>query len=100
MTSSALLFPADSLFARALKRLVPNVVGETQRMEEKMRSSDLDCTIVRTSFLTNNGATNYRLAEGAPPKGGGAISRAAVARFLLTEAERPEHVRQIVGLCG
>ena len=68
-------------------------------MEERIRSSSLDWTIARTGFLTNDGATSYRHAEGASPKGGGSISRAAVACFLLTEAQESTHLRQVVGLC-
>lgn len=100
VTSSALLFLDDSFFASALRWLVPCVVNGAQRMEGRIRSSSLDWTIARTSFLTNDSATDYRLGEGVLPEGGGAVSRAAVARFLLTEANQPKHSRKVVGLCG
>ena len=99
VTSSALFFPSDRLLDRVLRRLTPNVVREARRMEERIRSSSLDWTIARTGFLTNDGATSYRHAEGASPKGGGSISRAAVACFFLTEAQESTHLRQVVGLC-
>ena len=51
-------------------------------------------------FLTDDAATAYRHAEGALPEGGGSISRAAVACFLLMEARQPAHRRQVVGLSG
>ena len=98
VTSSALLFPSDRLRDRALRRLVPNLVNEARRMEDRIRSSSLDWTIARMGFLTNDATTEYRHAEGASPEGGGSISRAAVACFLLTEARRPAHLRQVVGL--
>ena len=97
-TSSALLFPSGRLLDRALRRLVPSVVREAGRMEERIRSSSLDWTIVRMGFLTNDATTAYRHAEGASPEGGGSISRAAVACFLLTEARQPAHLRRVVGL--
>jgi len=100
VTSSALLFPADGLLARILPRLVPKVVSEAQRIEDLIRAPGLDWTIARTSFLTNDNATGYRLASGALPERAGAISRAAVAHFLLTEAKRSAYRRQVVGLCG
>ena len=100
VTSSALLFPSDRLLDGVLRRLTPSVVKEARRMEERIRSSSLDWTIARTGFLTNDRATSYRHAEGASPAGGGSISRAAVAHFLLTEARQPTHLRQVVGLCG
>ena len=99
VTSSALFFPSDRLLDRVLRRLTPNVVREARRMEERIRSSSLDWTIARTGFLTNDGATSYRHAEGASPKGGGSISRAAVACFFLTEAQESTPLRQGVGLC-
>ena len=100
VTSSALLFPGNSLFDSILRRLTPNVVRAAGRMEARIRASSLDWTIARVGFLTNGGATSYRHAEGASPAGGGSISRAAVACFLLAEARQSAHVRQVVGLCG
>lgn len=100
VTSSALLFPSDKLLDRVLRRLTPNVVREAGLMEERIRSSSLDWTIARVGFLTNDPATGYRHCTGASPKGGGSISRAAVARFLLAEARESAHVGQVVGLSG
>ena len=100
VTSSALLFPGDGLLDGVLRRLTPNVVREAARMEERIRSSGLDWTIARTGFLTNDGATGYRHAGGVLPEGGGSVSRAAVACFLLAEARQSAHVRQVVGLSG
>ena len=100
VTSSALLFPGNGLFDSVLRRLTPNVVRAAGRMEARIRASSLDWTIARVGFLTNGGATSYRQAEGASPAGGGSISRAAVACFLLAEARQSAHVRQVVGLCG
>lgn len=99
-TSSALLFPSDRLLDRVLRRLASNVVKEARRMEERICSSNLDWTIARTGFLTNDTGTRYRHAEGASPEGGGSISRAAVACFLLTEARQSIHLRRVVGLCA
>ena len=69
-------------------------------MDERICSSSLDWTIARTGFLTNDTGTGYRHAEGESPEGGGSISRAAVACFLLTAAREATHLRQVVGLCA
>ncbi|MDE0051023.1 MAG: NAD(P)H-binding protein [Rhodospirillales bacterium] len=98
VTSSALLFPSGRLRDRALRGLVRSVVQEARRMEELICASSLDWTIARTGFLTDDASTAYRQAEGALPEGGGSISRAAVARFLLTAARQSAHRRQVVGL--
>lgn len=100
VTSSALLFPDDNFFISALRRLVPNIVDGARHMEDRIRSSNLDWTIARTTFLTNNDATDYRLGEGALPERSSAVSRAAVAHFLHTEASQARHRRRVVGLCG
>ena len=100
VTSSALLFPDAGLLAGLLRRLVPGIVQAARGMEERVRASELAWTIVRTGLLTSDRETNCRAAAGALPKGGGAISRSAVAQFLLTEARQPAYLRQVVGLCG
>lgn len=100
VTSSGLLFPQAGFFVGAMRWLVQSLVADAGRLEAHIRSSSLDWTIARTSFLTNDSATSYRLAVDALPEGGGSVSRAAVASFLLTEVEHPHHRRQVVGLCG
>lgn len=100
VTSTALLFPSEGLLDRVLRRLTPNAVREAGRMEERIRSSSLDWTIARVGFLTNDAVTDYRHAAGTTPEGGGSISRAALACFLLAETRESAHVRQVVGLCG
>lgn len=100
VTSSALLFPTDSVFVGALRWVVSSIVDGARRMEDRIRASNLDWTIARTGFLNNDGATTYRLGEDALPERAGPISRAAVASFLLDEAGQPRHLRQVVGLCG
>ena len=100
VTSSALLFPGGGVLATVLRRLTPHVVRQAGCMEERIRLSSLDWTIARMGFLTNDSATGYRHAEGASREGGGAISRRAVACFLLAAARQSAHVRQVVGLCS
>lgn len=100
VTSSALLFPDNTWMGNVLKRLVQPIVKGAGQMEARIRASNLDWTIVRTSFLTNGASTNYQVAVDALPKGGGAVSRAAVATFLMKEMEPPNHVQQVLGFCG
>ncbi len=100
LMSSALLFPDDSLSVRALRWLVPNNVQSARRMEEWIIGSELHWTIVRTGFLNTKSETRCRIGRGVLPEGGGAVSRAAVAEFLLSEAVQSAHVKKIVGVCG
>ncbi|MGK7908944.1 MAG: NAD(P)-dependent oxidoreductase [Synechococcus sp.] len=100
VTSTALLFSSNKLSDRILCWIAKHNVRNANLMEETIRNSSLEWTIVRTGFLNNNSSTDCRLAEGAFPDGGGSISRAAVAHFLLTEAKQSSHLRKVVGLCG
>ena len=100
VTSSALLYPPNGWGVRALQGLVPRIVDGARQMEAQICASELDWTIVRTSFLNNHDDPAYRLGTDTLPEGGGAVSRAAVARFLLEEARYAEHRRAVVGLCG
>lgn len=94
VTSSALLFPEQTLSARTLRMLVSKMVAAATRMEDQIRASNLDWTIVRTGFLRDDIASSYQTSTRA----GGTISRAGVANFLRTEMEQRGHVREVVGL--
>lgn len=99
VTSTALLFPSDKLLDRVLRLVARHNVRNAGLMEETIRSSNLEWTIARMGFLSDKFSMDFRLAEGAFP-GGGSISRAAVAHFLLTEAKESKYPRKVVGLCG
>lgn len=100
VTSTALLFPSRKLSDRFFRWIARNNYREAGVMEEHICSTDLQWTFARTGFLTNNKSVKYSKAENSFPAGGGSISRAALASFLLEEARRPSHICQIVGLCG
>lgn len=100
VTSSALLFPGGGFPDAMLRWLVPAVVDGARRMEDRIRESTLEWTIARTGFLHDGDGIDYRLGEGVLPVGAGAVSRAAVARFLHAEASRPRYGGQVVGLCA
>jgi putative NADH-flavin reductase len=101
VVSSALLFRDIDFLGKLLRRTIfPNLIPDMTGMEAAIRSETLDWTIVRPPRLTNGALTeNYRIVDGHPPKGGLTISRASVADFMVKETERPQHVRQIVGMC-
>lgn len=100
VTSTALLFPADRLMDRLLQALVPNVVRNAARMEAILAASALDWTSARCGFLTNGDDAAYRTAKDALPEKGAAISRSALARFLVDAIEAPEARRAVFGVAG
>lgn len=92
VTSSAMLDSHQSLLGRVLRRLVPRIVEGVRLLEREITTSSLDWTIARLGFLSNGPARDYRVGKG------GAISRAAVASFLLDEVRTPHHLRAVASL--
>ena len=99
VVSSALLFLEQNAIGKLLKgTLFRNLIPDMTGMEAAIERDGLEWTIVRPPRLTNGALTqNYHVADGRLPKGM-TISRACVADFMVKEAERPSHVRQVVGL--
>ncbi|MEN3611450.1 NAD(P)-dependent oxidoreductase [Plantactinospora sp. ZYX-F-223] len=68
-------------------------------MEELLRDSDLDWTVVRPPRLTDKPLTGvYRTAYGRSVRGGLVVPRADVAHCMLRALEQPETIRQAVAV--
>ncbi|MEN0067623.1 MAG: NAD(P)-binding oxidoreductase [Myxococcota bacterium] len=101
VTSSALLFPERTLSTRLLRWIVPAIVRGAGRMEDIIRASSLNWTLVRTGFLEDGDSNAHRLSVGSLPPKPAAVSRLAVATFLLSQVEADRgHHRKVVGFCG
>jgi len=102
VVSAAFLFRNLGIAGRILKatlfrQMIPDMAG----MEAEVCQPDLDWTIVRPPRLTNGPARHaYRVTDGILPNGGFLISRADVAHFMIDEAEKPAHLKQIVGVAN
>ncbi len=76
-------------------------VEDCAEMENVVRASDLDWTIVRPPQLTNKPrADHYRVTAGKLPFLGFTASRAAVADLMIRSTEEHGYSRQIVGIAG
>lgn len=70
-------------------------------MEDILRDSGLDWTVVRPPRLTNKPLTGvYRTAYGQNLRRGLAASRANVAHYMLRAIEEPGAIKQAVGIAG
>jgi putative NADH-flavin reductase len=70
-------------------------------MEDVVRDSGLDWTIVRPPRLTNAPRTgSYRIAFGQNLRRGLLISRADVAHLMLRVLERPETIKEVIGIAA
>jgi putative NADH-flavin reductase len=75
------------------------IVEDSSAMEEILKKSGLDWTLVRPPQLTDKPATGrYRVREGHLPVFGFQISRADVADFMIKAAESSSHTRSVVGV--
>jgi putative NADH-flavin reductase len=99
VVSSGLLFEEQNAIGKLLRgTLFRNLLPDMSAMEATLEKDGLEWTIIRPPRLTNGPLTKtYSAADGRLPKGM-TVSRACVADFMIKEAERPAHVRQIVGL--
>lgn len=71
------------------------VYDDKNRQETLIQASDVDWTIVRPGFLTNQPATkHYRVLTDLSGVVAGRISRADVAHFILEELKSGRYLRQ------
>jgi len=69
------------------------------RMEDVLRDSGLDWTVVRPPRLTDQALTgSYRTARGQNLRRGVLISRADVAHLMLHVLEQPQTIREAIGI--
>ncbi|MDT3438071.1 MULTISPECIES: NAD(P)-dependent oxidoreductase [unclassified Pseudofrankia] len=75
--------------------------ADLARMEEVLRDSDLDWTVVRPPRLTDGPlTTTYRTALDRNLRGGVAVSRADVAHCMLRALDEPQTVEHTVGVAN
>jgi len=96
--------PGDGFIIRYLadpivKRALREHYADLARMEDVLRGSDLDWTAVRPPRLTGKPVTGrYRTAYDQNLRRGVFVSRADVARYMLSVLDDPETFRRTVGI--
>lgn len=96
--------PGDGFFIRHLgmpiaKALFGKVYDDLARMEDVLRDSRLDWTVLRAPQLTGKPFTGtYRTAVGRNVRGGRSIPRADVAHCMLAVLGQPATIGQIIGI--
>lgn len=82
-----------------VRRFLRHALADAIRMEEHLRTTDLDWTIVRPPRLTNGKPTGrYQTARGASVRGGYTISRADLATAILATLDDAETAGTAVGV--
>jgi uncharacterized protein YbjT (DUF2867 family) len=83
----------------AITRLLRGVYADLATMEDEIRTSDTDWTIVRPPNLVNRPLTTvYRTVIGGNVPRGKSIGRADVAHAMLAMLDDPATIRQAVGV--
>ena len=96
--------PGDGFFMRhvfspLIKAVLRKHYADLARMEDVLRDSGLDWTVVRPPRLTDQALTGtYRTATGQNLRRGVLISRADVADLMLRVLKQPQTVRQAIGI--
>lgn len=96
--------PGDGFVMRHLmvpivKRILRKHYADVARMEDVVRGSGLDWTIVRPPQLTDKPRTgSYRTAIGRNVSGGMKIARADVAELMLGTLAKPDTVGRILAI--
>jgi uncharacterized protein YbjT (DUF2867 family) len=84
---------------RVAKALFGKVYDDLARMEDVLRESGLDWTVLRPPQLTGKPFTgHYRTAVGQNVRGGRSIPRADVARYMLAVLSQPDAVGRAIGI--
>jgi putative NADH-flavin reductase len=98
--------PGDGFFMRHLlspltRAALRKHYADLATMEEVLRDSGLDWTVVRPPRLTDKPLTGrYRTAYGQNIRGGLLISRADVAHLMLRSLDEPGSVKQTIGVAN
>jgi putative NADH-flavin reductase len=98
--------PGDGFFMRHLFSHVAKTAfranyADLAVMEDILRDSGLDWTVVRPPRLTDKPSTGtYRTAYGHNVRGGWFIPRADVAHLMLRTLEQPETIKQTIGVAN
>jgi putative NADH-flavin reductase len=98
--------PGDGFFMRHVLSHVANVrlgkvFADLAEMEDILRESGLDWTVVRPPQLTGKPFTGiYRTAYGQNLRGGLSVPRADVAHFMLHILGQPDTIHQAIGIAS
>jgi putative NADH-flavin reductase len=84
---------------RIAKLLFGKVYPDLARMEDELRESGLDWTVLRPPQLTGKPLTGrYRTAVGRNVRGGRSIPRADLAHCMLAVLGQPDTIGQVIGI--
>ena len=89
------------LFSRIAAARLGKVYNDLALMEDILRDSGLDWTVIRPPQLTDKPLTGtYRTAVGQNLRGGLSVPRADVAHLMLSVLGQPGTIRKVIGIAS
>lgn len=89
------------VFSPLLKTVLRENYADLAIMEDVLRGSALDLTVIRPPKLSDKpGTGTYRTVYGQNVRGGLSISRADVAHLMLAVLEQPETIKESVAIAS
>jgi putative NADH-flavin reductase len=90
-----------NLFTHIARAAFREHYADLALMEDILHESGLDWTVVRPPRLTDKPLTGtYRTASERNVRGGWSIPRADVAYLMLRVLEKPETIKQVIGVAS
>jgi uncharacterized protein YbjT (DUF2867 family) len=78
---------------------VPSVIKPYRAAADVIEASDLEYTILRPTWFTNDNEIDYEITEKGQPEKGSVISRKSIAEFIYEIIKSPEkYKRQSLGI--
>lgn len=99
VTSLGIYNEIPGAFGKWNDRMIGSALKTYRKAADIIEASNLDYTIVRPAWLTDNSEVSYELTQKGEPFKGTEVSRKSVAAFIADVIEHPEkHVKASVGV--
>jgi uncharacterized protein YbjT (DUF2867 family) len=99
VTSLGIYNEIPGAFGKWNDRMIGSALKTYRRAADIIEASNLDYTLVRPAWLTNNNEVSYELTQKGEPFKGTEVSRKSVAAFIADVIEHPEKfVKASVGV--
>lgn len=99
VTSLGIYNEIPGAFGKWNDRMIGSALKTYRKAADSIEASNLDYTLVRPAWLTDNNEVSYELTQKGEPFKGTEVSRKSVAAFIVDVIEHPEkHVKASVGV--
>lgn len=99
VTSIGILDEVPGAFGEWNRQMIGSMLTEYREASDVIEASDLDYTVLRPAWLTDDGDAEYEVTERDEPFRGTEVSRRGVAAFVIDLIDSPQaHLRANLGV--